>query len=88
MRQKEYDPDDDNQIQPYFIMERPIEELPMFQSHIYNVYSPISIHERVISDDLTHREYYGQCKHCSEEHFLGTLITVCNEPVKLYARIK
>ena len=76
------------QIQPYFVMERPIEELPTFQASIYHVYSPITVQERLVSDDICHRMYYGKCQNCTQEHYLGTLVTVCNEPYKLYARIK
>ena len=72
----------------YFVMERPIEELPTFQSHIYRLYSPIAIQERMVNDDISHRMYFGKCKSCEEQHYLGTLVMRCHEAVQLYARIK
>lgn len=71
-----------------FCVERPVEELPTFQSHIYTMYSPITVDTKVITDDISHRTYYGMCPHCSDPHFLGTLVTKCDEPLKLYARVK
>lgn len=89
---RRYDDNDESpegeQIQPYFVMERPIEELPTFQASIYHVYFPITIQNTTISDDITHRMYYGKCRNCAEEHYLGTVVMKCDEPMKLFARIK
>ncbi len=83
------DDNDNNEHQEaYFVIERPVEELATFQSHIYSVYSPIVVQERIVTDDISHRMYYGHCQNCSEQHYLGTLITQCDEPLKLYARVK
>jgi hypothetical protein len=87
-REDLYDEEGDDEIQPYFVVERPLEELPTFQAHIYRLYSPIHVQERVVTDDISHRMYYGLCSHCSEEHFLGTLVMHCHEPFRLYARVK
>ncbi len=80
--------DDDENPHAYFVVERPIEELPTFQSHIYNLYFPIAVHEQTVTDDISHRVYYGKCQNCSEEHYLGTVVMQCHEPLKLYARVK
>ena len=92
MRRKQERPDENDdelpeEVHPYFVVERPIEELPTFQSHIYQLYSPIAIHERIVSDDISHRLYFGKCQNCNEEHFLGTLVMRCHEPIQLYARV-
>jgi hypothetical protein len=70
-----------------FLLERPIDELPTFQSSIYRFYSPIDIQIEQINDDITYRKYYGKCQHCSEEHYLGMLVTRCDEPHKLFCRV-
>ena len=90
-RNERPDEDDDEQSQErnaYFVVERPVEELPTFQSHIYRLYSPIAIQERIVTDDISHRLYYGKCKNCEENHYLGTLVMNGHDPAKLYARIK
>jgi len=91
-KERSYDSDSgdegEERSEAYFVIERPIEELATFQSHIYSVYSPIVVQERIVTDDISHRMYFGHCQNCSEEHYLGTLVTQCDEPVKLYARVK
>ena len=89
MGQQEYDSDDYNQEEEsYFCIERPIEELPTFCSHIYRAYSPISVETKVVTDDISYRLYYGVCPHCTEDHYLGTVVMCGYEPTKLYARVK
>ncbi len=90
MNRRSYDSDenDEEEKNPYFVVERPVEELPAFQSYIYRAYSPIHVEQRVITDDISHRMYYGQCQSCSENHYLGTLVTKCDEPLRLYARVQ
>lgn len=72
--------------QPCFVIERSIDELPSFQSSIYRCFSPIEVKERVITDDISYRLYYGNCEECGG-YYLGTLITCCDEPLKLFSRI-
>jgi hypothetical protein len=86
MRRNNYD-DMDESPEQCFVVERPVAELPTFTSQIYQWYSPISVQELIITDDISHRQYYGKCRRCSEDHYLGTLVLKCDEPVQLYARV-
>jgi hypothetical protein len=63
------------------------EEAPKFQSELYRLFSPITVKKEQVHDDIEHRSYFGRCRNCDEEHYLGTIILRCDEVEMIYARV-
>ena len=53
--------------------ELPLDELPSFQSFIYENWSPIEVKVEEVNEHVYTRTYYGHCGGCGDEHPLGYL---------------
>jgi hypothetical protein len=66
----------------------PIDEIPEFQSFIYEEWGQIEVEVDEINEHIEHRKYFGFCSDCGDKCLLGYIKMVDNEPVNLYVPIE
>ena len=65
----------------------PIDEIPEFQSFIYEEWGDIDIEVEEVNEHVSLRRYYGKCCGCGDKCLLGYIKIVDDEPAKLYVPI-